>query len=293
MTTWWHRSSTAPPTSPSTPTSSGMLGGRSLLWTLPPRWPLLWPLPPSLHHGRTVTMIVTMPVLPAGMAVPAVLLRAWLLVPLAPASTTASSGQLRQLQAPLLLPGKRPGRREDPDLNGLPAGGSLTYLRDSLTNRDFLVDTGASRSVFPHRSAAPPSGPRLLMADGCPCPAWGSRVLPLQFGGSRFEFSFLLAAVDRPILGANFLGEFGLLVDTSTRRVLLSDSSPLAPPFALPADPAVSSVFKLAPDVSALLDEFPEAWSERPPGSSLLMVFLTPLRRRGAPCSPAPAVWTK
>ena len=116
------------------------------------------------------------------------------------------------------------------------------YLRDSLTNHDFLEDTGASSSVFPHRSAAPPSGPRLLMADGRPCPAWGSRVLPLQFGGRRFEFSFLLAAVDRPILGANFLGEFGLLVDTSTRRVLLSDSSPRRSPCPqIPPSPPSSS----------------------------------------------------
>ena len=66
----------------------------------------------------------------------------------------------------LQLLGKRSRRREEEELNTLPVGGSLIYLRDKLTNRDFLVDTGASRSVFPHQSAAPPSGPRLLMADG-------------------------------------------------------------------------------------------------------------------------------
>ena len=135
-----------------------------------------------------------------------------------------------------------------------------------LTNRDFLVDTGASRSVFPHRSAAPPSGPRLLMADGRPAAAWGSRVLPLQFGARRFQFSFLLAAVDRPILGADFLAEFDLLVDPAARLVLQRPSlAPLAPPVGLPACPAVASVFKLAPDVASLLDEFPAAWTPRLP----------------------------
>jgi len=52
--------------------------------------------------------------------------------------------------------------------NSLPVGGYLVYLQDALSNRDYLVDTGASRSVFLHRSLAAPTGPRLLMADGRP-----------------------------------------------------------------------------------------------------------------------------
>jgi len=65
-----------------------------------------------------------------------------------------------------------------------------------------------SRSVFPHHSSAAPTGPCLLMADGRPTKAWGSRTLSLQFGNRRFQFSFLLLDVDRPILGADFLAEF-------------------------------------------------------------------------------------
>ena len=42
------------------------------------------------------------------------------------------------------------------------------YLQDNLLNRKFLVDTGASRSVFPHHSSAPATGSRLGMANGCP-----------------------------------------------------------------------------------------------------------------------------
>ena len=105
------------------------------------------------------------------------------------------------------------------------------------------------------------------MADGNPVKAWGSRILPLQFGNRRFQFSFLLAAVDRPILGADFLAEFDLLVDPAKRQVLQrSDFAPLAPPVISTADTAVASVFKLAPDVASLLDEFPAAWKPRLPG---------------------------
>ena len=102
------------------------------------------------------------------------------------------------------------------------------------------------------------------MADGNPVKAWGSRILPLQFGNRRFQFSFLLAAVDRPILGAYFLAEFDLLVDPAKRQVLQrSDLTPLAPPVISAADTTVASVFKLAPDVASLLDEFPAAWKPR------------------------------
>ena len=152
------------------------------------------------------------------------------------------------------FPGKLQSRREKEELNSLPVGGFLIYLQDILSNRNFLVDTGASRSVFPHHSSAAPTGPRLLMADGRPTKAWGSRIIPLQFGNRRFQFSFLLADVDRPILGADFLADFDLLVDVAKRQVLERLSmKPLASPIQNTADPAVASVFKLAPDVSALL----------------------------------------
>ena len=68
--------------------------------------------------------------------------------------------------------GKLQSRREEEELNSLPVGGLLIYLQDVLTNRQFLVDTGASRSVFPHHSPAAPTGPRLLMADGRPTKSW-------------------------------------------------------------------------------------------------------------------------
>ena len=96
--------------------------------------------------------------------------------------------------------------------------------------------------------------------DGRPTKAWGSRTLPLQFGNRRFEFPLLLAAVDRPILEADFLAEFDLLEDSAKCQVLqCSSMEPLMPPVMSTADTAVASVFKLAPDVSSLLDEFPAA----------------------------------
>ena len=108
------------------------------------------------------------------------------------------------------------------------------------------------------------------MADGRPTKAWGSRLIPLHFGTRLFQFQFLLADVDQPILGADFLAEFVLLAYTANRQVLQGPSfdgfEPLAQPRFSPAHSSVASVFKLAPDVASLLDEFPVAWNPPTPG---------------------------
>ena len=95
----------------------------------------------------------------------------------------------------------------------------------------------------------------------------GSRLILLQFGSRRFQLQFLLADMDQPILGADFLAEFDLLVDTKNCQVLQNLSfEPLASPRFSPADSSVDSVCKLAPDVASLLDEFPTAWDPQTPG---------------------------
>jgi len=105
------------------------------------------------------------------------------------------------------------------------------------------------------------------MADGRPTKSWGSRLIPLQFGSHRFQFQFLLADVDQPILGADFLAEYNLLVDPAKRQVLQrSTMKPLAPPVFSTANSSAASICKLAPDITSLLDEFPEAWKPRVPG---------------------------
>ena len=100
------------------------------------------------------------------------------------------------------------------------------------------------------------------MADGRPTKSWGCRTLPLQFGSSRFQFPFLHASVDNPILGA----EFDLLVDPARRQVIERSSlKPLSSPVDSTAGPTVASISKLVPDVSSLLNEFPQAWNPCPP----------------------------
>jgi hypothetical protein len=81
------------------------------------------------------------------------------------------------------------------------APGPLVHIEDQLTKRHFLVDTGASFSIFPHHSSAAPSGPALLGPAGQTIPCWGEKPCVLSFNGRRFKWTFLLAAVSFSAVG--------------------------------------------------------------------------------------------
>ena len=117
----------------------------------------------------------------------------------------------------VLFLGKLGSRREQ--INAL---GGLTYLHDSLSGLRFLADTGAAVSVLPH-SASPSSasGPALAGADGKGIPSWGVVKKSLCFGSRTFtDVPFVLAAVARPILGADFFAANSLLVCSASHSVL-------------------------------------------------------------------------
>ena len=76
----------------------------------------------------------------------------------------------------------------------------LLYIKDTLSNCKFLIDTGASVSVFPHSPAKgefPSNDLKLVSADGSAIKSYGSRILPVRLEGRHITWSFVLAAVDR------------------------------------------------------------------------------------------------
>ncbi len=68
---------------------------------------------------------------------------------------------------------------------------NLIFLKDSKNNFNFLVDSGASISILPHSSSAPPTGPHLVGANGDVVPVWAAaaRPLPLLTKISNLIFS--------------------------------------------------------------------------------------------------------
>ena len=95
----------------------------------------------------------------------------------------------------------------------------LFYISDPSISFHFLVDTGAEVSVIPPSTCQ--QGRTLQAANGATIATYGTRSLKLDLGLRRtFNWIFLLADVTTPILGADFLRHFDLLVDTRRHRLI-------------------------------------------------------------------------
>ena len=169
------------------------------------------------------------------------------------------------MSSSLCLVGKLERRQED--VSSLPAGSTssdLIYLHDKLSNRRFLVDTGASISVFPSTSASSTPGVQLLTADGSTLTCSGSRIMPLQFGTWNCSWTFQLAPVSVPILGADFLQHHDLSVNLRSKTVFsnsYSNGSKIVVPASSPVDattPMQAAFLSTPKCVSELLEEFPD-----------------------------------
>jgi hypothetical protein len=90
--------------------------------------------------------------------------------------------------------------------------GQLVLVWDQLSQRCFLVDTGATFLVFPHSSDGPLCGPALAGAAGRTVPCWGEKQFKLSFDGKHFSWL--------NIIGVDFLHHYGLLVDPAGNRLV-------------------------------------------------------------------------
>ena len=104
-------------------------------------------------------------------------------------------------------------------VNGLPS----SRLRDAHTNTRFLIDTGSEVSVIPptpgdrRRS----TDPRTLTAvNNSSIRTYGQRSLTLNLGLRRaLPRIFIIADVQKPIIGADFLRHYELTVDMHKHKL--------------------------------------------------------------------------
>ena len=92
----------------------------------------------------------------------------------------------------------------------------LFYLHDRRSGVQFLVDTGAQVSVVPATNLdlhSGLSGPPLRAANGSVIRSFGSRTVSLSINSRTYKWPFIVADVRKPLLGADFLCRFGLMVD--------------------------------------------------------------------------------
>lgn len=101
-------------------------------------------------------------------------------------------------------------------------------ITDQKSATTFLIDTGADVSVLPPPSRRKTPGTIMLYAaNGSPIATYGTQRLELDLGlRRRFDWEFIMADVRTPIIGADFLSKYDLLIDMK-RGILIDHETQL------------------------------------------------------------------
>ncbi|CAH8462440.1 unnamed protein product [Dicrocoelium dendriticum] len=137
-------------------------------------------------------------------------------------------------------------------------------IQDRTSGLHFLIDTGADISVIPPsqgQHALKQSSLRLTAANGTCISTFGQRSLTLNLGLRRsFTWVFIVADVKQPLLGADFLTHFKLLVDLNNRclrdlttRLPVTGQTTTSPSFT----PSLFAANMFDSSFSAILRDFP------------------------------------
>lgn len=153
--------------------------------------------------------------------------------------------------------------------NDCPLSTGRLFVTDRRTKIQFLVDTGSDLCVFP-RSALKERRPKttyqLSAANGSTINTYGDLYLKLDLGLRReFSWRFIVADVNKAIIGVDFLSFYNIIVDCRNQRLIdnTTSLSAIASPI-LPSD-TISSVKVMTGETKyhALLAKYPDI--TRPP----------------------------
>ena len=120
--------------------------------------------------------------------------------------------------------GKRPGwTLAATGVTGLTSS-RLFFVSDTHTHTHFLVDTGSEVSAIPPTPGdrtRPPDTLALTVVNNSSIHTYGQRSLTLNLGLRRsLPWIFVIADVQKPILGADFLQHYGLTVDMHKHKLI-------------------------------------------------------------------------
>lgn len=128
------------------------------------------------------------------------------------------------MRATLQVP--RAGKLEDVQTAAdgcTPHGNHRLCVTDSKSGLRFLIDTGANVSVIPRNKFRDTECQdyKLYAANGTEIKTYGTKILNVDFKLRReFKWSFIIADIKQPIIGADFLAHFNLLVDLKAKKLI-------------------------------------------------------------------------
>ncbi|GFV88600.1 transposon Tf2-9 polyprotein [Trichonephila clavipes] len=106
---------------------------------------------------------------------------------------------------------------------------SRLFLLDRKSGQKFLIDSGSEICVIPPSptmNKSPQSNFSLFAANNTKIPAYGMVRKELNLGHRRpFIWTFIIADVSSPIIGADFLKHFNLLIDLKKKRLVDVETS--------------------------------------------------------------------
>ena len=108
-------------------------------------------------------------------------------------------------------------------------GSTLMFAIDSRDDTKYLIDSGAVWSIVPPTTQQRADGPnawRLAAANGSEIPCFGLTEREICIGDREFPFTFIIADVQQPIIGADFLSHYYLAPNLRDRSLIdLNDFS--------------------------------------------------------------------
>jgi hypothetical protein len=162
----------------------------------------------------------------------------------------------------LLLPAGKPQQQTSLAADTCTTSTGRLFITDRTSKHRILLDTGSDLCAFP-RKLVPGRKERvnydLFAANGTTIPTYGWISLSLNLGLRRdFTWRFVVADVQNPIIGADLLAHFGLLVDCRNNRLLDGTTALSAPAQAALMPIAGVKPMSCGTPADDLLAEFPE-----------------------------------
>lgn len=127
---------------------------------------------------------------------------------------------------------------------------SRFFILDKRSKFRFLVDCGSDLSIIPATNRDRRLGPHSLVlhaANKSTIKTYGYRLIELDLGlNARMKWRFVIADVSTPILGADFIKSYNLLIDLKTKKLI--DGNTKATSSVMPGETQIHSVTTIADD---------------------------------------------